>query len=327
MHQDNITNSTMSDSLPLPDNLQYMLPSATNSKLDLTFILNNKRSRPEEDTQSYQPLAKAPRTFLQQDASTASAPLQHTDNKQEDEEIFIPPALPPLASLLRSDSRNVAATENLLASNESFLQLIAPHLAHFQVLQKPVSTASAATPQPPVVLQAQQSPPPQENTANVSEHHQLSPIRILAHQIGLSKDPNKSWRYRDIKRSLFEKMTPEQERFIDGNPEHCVIKDRLPHKLSMVSFAKRIMLMVFHFILRDGREPKFWKKQTVNHDILEQVLTKNEPQFYQRINRKVAFLTYQIFQQNSDEKGTSKMSYEAAMQQALNQLTGSHQQQ
>lgn len=31
------------------------------------------------------------------------------------------------------------------------------------------------------------------------EMHKLKPIRILAYEVGLSQNPEKSWRYRDIK--------------------------------------------------------------------------------------------------------------------------------
>lgn len=119
-------------------------------------------------------------------------------------------------------------------------------------------------------------------------YQQLQPIRVLAYRIGLSKDPNKSWRYRDIKRSLFEKTTPQQASFIDKNLEHSLLKQRLPHKLSMCSFAKRIMLLVYHFILRDGREPKFWRRGSVRADLVEKILKETDADFYTKINKQAA---------------------------------------
>jgi hypothetical protein len=117
---------------------------------------------------------------------------------------------------------------------------------------------------------------------------QLQPIRVLAYKVGLSKDPNKSWRYRDIKRSLFEKISPQHANFIEKNLEHSLLKQRLPHKLSMCSFSKRIMLLVYHFIVRDGKEPKFWRRASVKVDVVEQILKEHDQDFYFKINKQAA---------------------------------------
>jgi hypothetical protein len=121
---------------------------------------------------------------------------------------------------------------------------------------------------------------------------QLLPIRVLAHKIGLSKNSEKGWRYRDVKRSLFEKLSQKHFEFIEHNFEHALLKQRLPHKLSLLSFSKRIMLLVYHFIIRDGREPKFWRKGSVKSELVEKILRENDSEFYRKINRKAAFEVY-----------------------------------
>jgi hypothetical protein len=129
-------------------------------------------------------------------------------------------------------------------------------------------------------------PPVDESTL---DFHQQQPIRVLAFQLGLSKNPAKVWRYRDIKRSLFDKAPKEQINFIESIDDHTLLKQRLPHKLSLCAFAKRIMLLVFHFIVRDGREPKFWRKGSVNKQLMEKILKEHESEFFEHINIKAAF--------------------------------------
>ncbi|KAL9643231.1 hypothetical protein ABK040_014688 [Willaertia magna] len=119
-------------------------------------------------------------------------------------------------------------------------------------------------------------------------NEQLLPIRTLAYIIGLSKDEDKSWRYRDVRRSLFEKLTKEHFSYIEQNAQHAILKQRLPHKLTLVSFCKRIMLLVFHFIIRDGRDPKFFIRPHVKKDLIESTLRNEAPEFFRKINRDIA---------------------------------------
>ncbi|KAG2393086.1 hypothetical protein C9374_009663 [Naegleria lovaniensis] len=125
-----------------------------------------------------------------------------------------------------------------------------------------------------------------EDFVNSSE--KLLPIRSLAHLVGLSKDEGKTWRYRDVRRALFEKTPKEHTKFIESNQQHAILRQRLPHKLTLVSFCKRIMLLVFHFIIRDGREPKFFTRSHVKRDLIEETLEKEASEFFKRINRDVA---------------------------------------
>lgn len=123
-------------------------------------------------------------------------------------------------------------------------------------------------------------------------YYQLQPIRIVAYQVGINKDPSKSWRYRDIRRALFEKLPTEQLEYIQKDPLHSLLKQRLPHKLSLVAFCKRIMLLVFHFIVRDGREPKFWRKKEMRQDLVKKILQECDPVFCKQVNSKVAVLLH-----------------------------------
>jgi hypothetical protein len=116
----------------------------------------------------------------------------------------------------------------------------------------------------------------------------LLPVKDLAQQTGLCSDAKSNWRYRDLKRSLFEGLSSDQFDFIENNSEHSILKRRLPHKLSLVAFVKRIMLLVYHFILRDGREPKFWRKSHVKQDYIEKVLQEADLNLYNHINRRAA---------------------------------------
>jgi hypothetical protein len=124
------------------------------------------------------------------------------------------------------------------------------------------------------------------------DFHQLQPIRILAYQIGLSADPNKSYRYRDIKRALFEKCSKEHCEMVNVDPDHSLLHQRLPHKLSLAQFCKRVMLLVFHHIVRDGREPRFWRQKGVKQDLIRKILKECEPDFYRKVNVKVALLLH-----------------------------------
>lgn len=107
---------------------------------------------------------------------------------------------------------------------------------------------------------------------------------------------SKIWRYRDLKRSLLDKMIPSHKEFIDMNKEHALLKDRLPHKMSYIAFAKRIMLLLFHFIIRDGQLPNFWTRlDTEKQKELVNVLQLNELDFLGRVNQKRAFEIHKQF--------------------------------
>lgn len=96
------------------------------------------------------------------------------------------------------------------------------------------------------------------------------PLRQLAFELALTNDPKKNWRFRDFKRSLFERLKQDHATFIETNPEHSLLVQRLPHKMSMSAFARRLLLLVFHFIIRDGRSPRFWLK--ADQDKVREVL-------------------------------------------------------
>ena len=57
------------------------------------------------------------------------------------------------------------------------------------------------------------------------------------------------------------------------------------------------MLLVFHFIIRDGFTPKFWRKVTVKRDLIEQAVMTTDYNFYNRINFTVAKRAFN-FKQN-----------------------------
>jgi hypothetical protein len=60
----------------------------------------------------------------------------------------------------------------------------------------------------------------------------------------------------------------------------------------MEQFCKRLALLVFHFILRDGREPKFWVRENCRRDIIARVLTVSNPTFYSKISTPVAMYAH-----------------------------------
>lgn len=130
------------------------------------------------------------------------------------------------------------------------------------------------------------------------------PIRFLAFEFGLSTDPKKQWRYRDFKRSLFERISPEQRDFINTNAEHSVLNERLPHKLSMFSFVTRVLLLVFHFILRDGSEPKFFCRASVDRKRMESILREHDEDLYFRINPRTAFHVRELILNSDDSDDT-----------------------
>jgi hypothetical protein len=118
-------------------------------------------------------------------------------------------------------------------------------------------------------------------TTQVAKNVTMKPIRQLAFELGLSKDPSKNWRYRDVKRSLYEKLTPEHTRFIETHPDHTLLTQRLPNKLAMSGFVKRIILLAFHFTLRDGKEPKWFKN--VRLDVINETMLEHDPIMYTRL--------------------------------------------
>ncbi|EFC45306.1 hypothetical protein NAEGRDRAFT_57796 [Naegleria gruberi] len=141
--------------------------------------------------------------------------------------------------------------------------------------KKKVTTTKKTSPSPkaPVKFNVDLSKENLQDTATI-------PIRILAYNLGLTKDIQKSWRYRDIRRALFERMIDEHIEFVDNQLEHSLLRERLPHKLTYSNFCKRVMLLVFHFVVRDGKEPKFFRRPLVQRDYIEKLLKDNDPHFY-----------------------------------------------
>eukprot|EP01028_Stygiella_incarcerata_P001525 TRINITY_DN126_c0_g1_i1.p1 TRINITY_DN126_c0_g1~~TRINITY_DN126_c0_g1_i1.p1 ORF type:complete len:448 (-),score=130.04 TRINITY_DN126_c0_g1_i1:449-1792(-) len=82
----------------------------------------------------------------------------------------------------------------------------------------------------------------------------------LALRFGLTTDAGKPWRFRDCRRGLFAKLTPQHTEFLFTHPEHSILRQRLPHKMTIRSFALRILLLQFHFVVCEGRVPSFWSK-------------------------------------------------------------------
>eukprot|EP00818_Percolomonas_sp_WS_P006494 CAMPEP_0117447502 /NCGR_PEP_ID=MMETSP0759-20121206/6910_1 /TAXON_ID=63605 /ORGANISM="Percolomonas cosmopolitus, Strain WS" /LENGTH=379 /DNA_ID=CAMNT_0005239843 /DNA_START=155 /DNA_END=1294 /DNA_ORIENTATION=- len=131
---------------------------------------------------------------------------------------------------------------------------------------------------------------------NLKSSHVLKksfPVSVLAKETGLMSEHKKDWRYRDLKRSLFSsKMSPAHSQFINDVVPHSMLQKRLPHNVTLINFCKRIHLLVFHFILRDGKLPRFFKM--ANAKVFCDTLQAHDPQFLKAFNEDVAFLTHQF---------------------------------
>jgi hypothetical protein len=136
-----------------------------------------------------------------------------------------------------------------------------------------------------------------QSMTRVSKNVTMKPIKQLAYDLGLSKDPGKNWRYRDVKRSLFDKLSTDQQQYIESNMEHAVLTQRLPNKLTMSGFAKRISLLAFHFTLRDGKEPRWYKN--VNVDIMNTSMTENEPALFASLDLNIASRAHDLIEKGS----------------------------
>ncbi|KAL0491064.1 DNA topoisomerase 2 [Acrasis kona] len=120
------------------------------------------------------------------------------------------------------------------------------------------------------------------------------PVRVLAYVLGLNSDPQKGWRYRDIKRLLFDNLPQAQQNLIKNNSEHSLLNQRLPNRLTMEQFCRRLLLLVYHFVVRDGKEPKFWKRDGTNRDMVNKVLLQSAPRFHQSLSPNVALTVHTL---------------------------------
>jgi len=118
------------------------------------------------------------------------------------------------------------------------------------------------------------------------------PVRVLAYTLGLNSDPQKGWRYRDIKRLLFDNLPQSQLNIIKTDKNHSLLVQRLPNRLTMEQFCRRLWLLVFHFIVRDGKEPKFWKRDGTKREVVTKVLLDCAPQFHDNISPKAALMIH-----------------------------------
>ncbi|KAL0478065.1 2-succinyl-5-enolpyruvyl-6-hydroxy-3-cyclohexene-1-carboxylate synthase [Acrasis kona] len=147
-----------------------------------------------------------------------------------------------------------------------------------------------------VEVQAKPISPSEEHSTLTFQSHNKSgqlndglvSTRELAYHMGLTTDATKNWRYRDIRRSLFEKLSEDHIAFLNTNNEHSMVHQRLPHKQSLVDFCKRIVAVVFHFIVRDASEPKFWRREELRKDMIIDIVRNEDPDFYRRFNASAA---------------------------------------
>eukprot|EP00668_Euglena_longa_P014478 GGOE01018468.1.p1 GENE.GGOE01018468.1~~GGOE01018468.1.p1 ORF type:complete len:541 (+),score=92.88 GGOE01018468.1:168-1625(+) len=94
------------------------------------------------------------------------------------------------------------------------------------------------------------------------EQRMYSVREICAHYgLKCSADGTKEgWRFRDRTRALFLNMQEDQRRFIRNHPVHNVLVHRMPAKMLVSDFARNILILGFHFMLKDGQLPQFWRK-------------------------------------------------------------------
>jgi len=68
------------------------------------------------------------------------------------------------------------------------------------------------------------------------------------------------WRFRDRTHHLFQNMTQEQGLYIQNHPVHRILLERVPNKMRVSDFVKRVIILFFHLALKKGRMPFFWQK-------------------------------------------------------------------
>jgi hypothetical protein len=132
---------------------------------------------------------------------------------------------------------------------------------------------------------------------------------VLAHKFGLTASPKKVWRFRDFRRGLFARLSPEHSKFIYTHSEHSLMRQRLPHKMSVRSFALRLLLLTFHYVVAEGRVPSWWSK--VNLPLMAAYL----PLESIRMNPSVAQYAHHLIEGGVDvEEAVARAQSNAEMQ-------------
>lgn len=110
-------------------------------------------------------------------------------------------------------------------------------------------------------------------------------------------------RFRDCRRSLLEnqKMTPEQLEVIASSVESAALVNytstNATRKMSLERFCKLVLVMVFHFGVRDGRLPSFWKR--MDHHLLRSVLMDSDAETFQTWHPDVGMAAHALMQKQS----------------------------
>eukprot|EP00762_Andalucia_godoyi_P002246 ANDGO_07530.mRNA.1 hypothetical protein len=92
----------------------------------------------------------------------------------------------------------------------------------------------------------------------------------------LAQQLNMNCRFRDCRRSLLEnaKMTSDQMSVIRSRPEfQSLVLQSSTRRMSLARFCRLVLVLVFHFAVRDGRLPGFWKR--MNHSLLVQAIRRD----------------------------------------------------
>eukprot|EP00667_Euglena_gracilis_P017249 EG_transcript_18156 len=137
-------------------------------------------------------------------------------------------------------------------------------------------------------------------------------VREICGHYGLkcSADGTKEgWRFRDRTRALFLNMQEDQRRFIRNHPVHNVLVHRMPAKMLVSDFARNILILGFHFMLKDGQLPQFWRKTQFRRSAL---LARLRPEdMVPQNNIAVAEVAHYLWVQHH-------LPFKVAMDEALN---------
>lgn len=108
-------------------------------------------------------------------------------------------------------------------------------------------------------------------------------------------------RFRDCRRSLLEnpKLTAQQLEVIGSMAESAPLVNynstNATRKMSLERFCRLVMVLVFHFGVRDGRLPSFWKR--MDHELLRKIMMDHDPTMYRQWHPEVGVVAHALVKQ------------------------------
>jgi hypothetical protein len=158
-------------------------------------------------------------------------------------------------------------------------------------------------------------------TNQVANYFLLLKSKLIGGFIGRADSASQgdsTFRWRDHRRKLEKNLTTEHRTYIESHAIHGVVFQRMPYKTTPSRFAHRLMILVFHTIIKDGKTPSWWNQHSSKRIIAALAPDDRVPQDCLR----VAQVAHAVYYGKQNFQGPKHNSLADAIMQAVGTYEG-----